>query len=103
MIKISEITGCLMVQIFGISKKVINCRKISGKDDILTVEYKLIFLIGIIQKKPWNYSMTKGVRGNTVEGGQDADKNELKKGNIYCQILVGKYVEGSYMCSIKRL
>ena len=63
-----------MVQKVGNNQKVLKVVKISGKDDILTVEEIEISLIWNRTKdKPWNESMTKRVIGNTVEGGQDAD------------------------------
>ena len=46
----------------------------SSKYDILKVGWKRVALIGNKNKnKPWNYSMTKRVRGNMAEVGQDTD------------------------------
>ena len=45
-----EITGCIVVKTFGITKKLIKVGKVIGKDEIFTVEEKQVALIGKIQK-----------------------------------------------------
>ena len=64
----------LWLKTFVRTKKVVKVGKISGKNDILTVEEKLVSIIGNKTKNnPLNEAITKKVRGKTVEVGQDVD------------------------------
>ena len=78
----------------GRTKKIIKVGKISGKDDILTVEEKRISLIG--HKKKISLEITPEKIGSEARR-LKASKMRIKKLiEFVFQILVETYAEGSY-------
>ena len=81
----------------GRIKKVIKFEKVSGKEDILTIEE--IQVDPIVNKTKRNLAMTPRqieLEKRRLKATKIWIKKKSEKEKEFCQILIEKYVEGSY-------